>query len=70
MAAGIGSICLLNRVLDYADPAQNLLIAHLAFRLPAAMAALLLLVMAGALAGMMPAKKATDILPIQALNTE
>ena len=70
MAAGIGSIYLLNRVLDYVDPAQNLLIAHLAFKLPAAMAALLLLVMAGALAGIIPAKKATAILPIKALTTE
>jgi len=70
MAAGIGSIYLLNRVLDHIDPARSLLIAHLAFQLPEAIVALLLLAIAGAVAGIIPAKKATEILPIQALNTE
>ena len=70
MLAGVGSIYVLNRVLDYIDPAQHLLIAHLAFKFSAAIAALLLLVIAGAMAGIMPAKRATSILPIEALNTE
>ncbi len=70
MVAGVGSIQLLNRVLDYIDPAQNSLIAHLTFKWTAAMVALLLLVMAGAIAGIVPAKRATAILPIKALTTE
>jgi putative ABC transport system permease protein len=70
MAAGMGSLYMLNRVLDYVDPAQNLLIAHLVFKLTAAISALLLLVIAGALAGIVPAKRATAILPIKALTTE
>jgi putative ABC transport system permease protein len=70
MVAGLGSVVLVNKVIDYIDSAQNLLIAHLVFKLTAAMAALLLLVMAGAIAGIVPAKRATSILPIKALTTD
>ena len=70
MTAGMGAIYLLNRVLDYIDPTQSLLIARLAFKLPEALVALLLLVIAGAVAGIIPAKRATNILPVKALNTE
>lgn len=70
MLAGIGSIYGINRILDYIDPTQSLLLAHLEFKFSAAIAALLILVLAGAIAGIMPAKRATAILPIKALNTE
>ena len=70
MVAGMGAIYLLNKMLDYVCPAQSSLMAHLAFKLPEAIVALLLLVIAGAIAGVVPAKKATAILPIKALNTE
>lgn len=67
MLAGIGSIHLLNRLIDYINPSM---LGHLVFRPSAAMAALILLVIAGAIAGLMPARKATAILPIKALNSE
>ncbi|MCU0318067.1 MAG: ABC transporter permease [Amoebophilaceae bacterium] len=70
MVAGVGAIYLLNRVLDYMDPTQSLLMAHLVFKLSSAVVALLLLIIAGAVAGIMPAKRAINILPINALNTE
>jgi len=66
----MGVIYLLNKVLDYLDPTQRFLIAHLAFKLPEAIIGLLLLIVAGVVAGIVPAKKATNILPVQALNTE
>jgi putative ABC transport system permease protein len=70
MGAGMGAIYLLNKVLDYVDLTQSSLMAHLVFKLPAAIVALLLLIIAGAVAGIMPARRATSILPIHALNTE
>ena len=70
MVTGMGVIYLLNKVLDYLDPTQRFLIAHLAFKLPEAIIGLLLLIVAGVVAGIVPAKKATNILPVQALNTE
>ncbi len=70
MLAGIGSLYLINRILDHIDLTQSLLIAHLVFKFHAAIVALLILIIAGAIAGMMPARKATAILPIKALNTE
>jgi putative ABC transport system permease protein len=70
MLAGVSSIYALNKLLDYVDPAQELLIGHLELKMAAVVAALLLLVVCGAIAGIFPAKKATSILPIKALNTE
>jgi len=60
----------LNKLLDYVDPGGELLVTHLEVKLPAIAGALILLTIAGAIAGLMPAKKATAILPIKALNTE
>ncbi|MEL6607162.1 MAG: ABC transporter permease, partial [Bacteroidota bacterium] len=70
MLAGIGSIHLINQLLDYVDPIQQATLGHLVFRPSAAVAALVLLVIAGAMAGLMPARRATAILPIKALNSE
>ena len=70
MLAGVGSIYGLNRLLDYVDPSQQLLIAHLAFKPSTAITALILLVIAGATAGLVPARRATKILPIKALTSE
>lgn len=70
MLAGIGGIQLLNQLLDYVDPMQQSSLSHLVFRPSAAIAALVLLVIAGAVAGLMPARRATAILPIKALNSE
>ena len=70
MLVGLAGIYTLNKILDHIDPSQSLLIAHLELKLPAAIIALLLLVITGATAGIMPAKRATDILPIKALKTE
>jgi putative ABC transport system permease protein len=70
MIGGIGTIHVLNSLLNYIDPNQNLIMGNLVFRLPVAIVALLLVVITGALAGIMPAKRATDILPVKALNTE
>ena len=68
--AGMGSIQVINKLLDYMDPDEALLIAHLEVQFPAIVASLALLVVVGAIAGLMPARKATSILPIKALNTE
>lgn len=70
MIAGLGSVYVINYVLDYWDPNQQLLIAHLEFNTFAALSALLLLVVAGGVAGIMPAKRATEILPVKALSKE
>ncbi|MEM9416893.1 MAG: ABC transporter permease [Bacteroidota bacterium] len=67
MLAGVGSIHLLNRLIDYINPSM---LGHLVFRPSAAITALILLVTAGAIAGLMPARRATAILPIKALNSE
>lgn len=67
MLAGVGSIHLLNRLIDYIDPSM---LGQLVFRPSAAIVALVLLVVAGAVAGLMPARRATAILPIKALNSE
>ncbi len=70
MLAGVGSIHLLNRLLDYVDPMQQSTLGSLVFHPSAAIAALILLVIAGAIAGLLPARRATAILPIKALNSE
>lgn len=70
MLVGMMAIYGLNNLLDYMGPTLHLTMAHLVFRLPAAIAALLLLVISGAVAGIVPAKRAMAILPIKALNTE
>lgn len=70
MVAGMGVIHVLNGILDYMHHGPNVMMDHLVFRLPVALAALFLLVIAGAIAGIVPAKRAMAILPIQALNTE
>ena len=70
MLAGVGSIHLLNQLMDYVGPMQKSSLGHLVFRPSAAIAALILLVVAGAVAGLMPARRATAILPIKALNSE
>lgn len=67
MLAGVGSIHLINQLIDYIDPSM---LGHLVFRPSAAIAALILLVIAGAIAGLIPARRATAILPIKALNSE
>lgn len=70
MVAGMGVIHVLNGILDYMYHGTNAMMDHLVFRLPVALAALFLLVITGAIAGIVPAKRAMAILPIQALNTE
>ena len=68
MLGGIGAIHVLNSLLGYIDPSQNLIMSNLVFRSSVAIAALLLLVIAGAVAGILPAKRAMAILPIKALS--
>ncbi|MEL6412924.1 MAG: ABC transporter permease [Bacteroidota bacterium] len=70
MVAGIGGIQAINKLLDHVDPDKKLLIAYLEIPYSAIAASLALLVVVGAIAGLMPARKATSILPIKALNTE
>mmetsp|Transcript_21821 Transcript_21821/g.50340 ORF Transcript_21821/g.50340 Transcript_21821/m.50340 type:complete len:378 (+) Transcript_21821:207-1340(+) len=70
MLAGVGMLHILNGLLDYIDPNQHSVMAHLVFKWSVGVVSLLLLVMAGAVAGIVPAKKAIAILPIKALSTE
>ena len=70
IACGMAVIYMLNGILDYVDPGQTAMMAHLSFKLPVALAALGLVVMAGALAGIVPARRAMAVLPIKALQTE
>jgi len=70
MMAGMVMIRTLNSVLDYIDPSHTSMMDHLVFRWPVALGALFLLMIAGAVAGIVPAQKAMAILPIQALRTE
>lgn len=70
MLMGVGVIHMINTVIDHVDPQKSSTMAHLAFKFSEAVAALLVLVVVGAIAGIAPAKRATAILPIKALKSE
>lgn len=70
MSMGYVCIALGNTLLEHIDPKQELLLGHLEFKPSAAVAALAILTSAGVLAGILPARRATAILPIKALNSE
>lgn len=70
MLAGLASIFGLNKILEQVNQGGKVLIAPMEFHWPLALGALVVLVIAGGLAGVAPARRATAILPIKALNAE
>lgn len=70
IVAGQCVIHIVNSTLAYMDPAGTWLVTQLEFKPYSTAIALVLLVVTGTIAGIVPAKRATAILPIKALNKE
>jgi len=65
---GVAVITLANYVLKISYDTNELLISSLNINYSAVITAVVLLVISGALAGLFPAKKASEISPVKALN--
>lgn len=68
LLGGIGIIQIINLLLNYTSDDPDSFFAQFTINMPITIAALVLLIITGCLAGLIPAKKAVEILPAKALN--
>lgn len=68
LASGIGLIQIINLILSYTSDDSDSIFSQLTINMPATVVALILIIITGCLAGLIPAKKAVEILPAKALN--
>lgn len=68
MLAGFGIIQIGNLILNYTGNDPNSIFTQFTINIPMSIGALILLIITGCLAGLIPAKKAVEILPAKALN--
>jgi putative ABC transport system permease protein len=67
---GLIVIGLANYLVNELYDAEEMLINSFTINIPVIIGAIILLVISGALAGIIPAKKAADVMPVKALNQE
>jgi len=67
---GILLINLVNLIINQFYDKKDVLISDLSLNLPVALIAIFMIIISGCLAGLYPAKKAADIMPVEALNYE
>ncbi len=70
MIIGNGIIKIANLVINHFDKKEQMMLAEMSFDLYSTIVAIIILVIAGGLAGFIPARKAVNMMPINALSEE
>lgn len=70
MLIGFGLVGIINWIIHSFNNKKDSLIDSLNINIPMALGALVILILSGCIAGFIPAKKATEIMPLEALNKE
>jgi putative ABC transport system permease protein len=70
MLTGFGFVVIINWIIQSLNDNKEALISSLSINIPMTLFSLVVLILSGCIAGLIPAKKATEIIPLEALNKE